>query len=175
MYTVRILDTGNHADSVLSKVRKCLISCFKTDPGPSPASHEVLRQRLASQLSQPAVMGGTYRFVWVDEFGVRNYFIKIASYLEDSSGRCRPVLACAKRIMESLREICLRVISETMTSEEEIQALGLPHTLDTVPVGGAQEVLCVPKVISMDLHSQISCEAGVKILKMNSWENFEKT
>ena len=45
----------------------------------------------------------------------------------------------------------------------------------TVPVGGAQEVLCVPKVFSMDLHSQIQYEAGVKILKMNSWENFEKT
>ena len=45
----------------------------------------------------------------------------------------------------------------------------------TVPVGGAQEVLCVPKVISMDLHSQISHEAGVKISKMISWENFEKT
>ena len=45
----------------------------------------------------------------------------------------------------------------------------------TVPVGGAQEVLCVPKIFSMDLHSQIVHEAGVKILKMNSWENFEKT
>ncbi len=45
----------------------------------------------------------------------------------------------------------------------------------TVPVGGAQEVLCVAKVISMDLHCQILDEAGVKILKMNSWENFEKT
>ncbi len=27
----------------------------------------------------------------------------------------------------------------------------------------------------MDLHSQILYEAGVKILKMISWENFEKT
>ena len=45
----------------------------------------------------------------------------------------------------------------------------------TVPVGGAQEVWCVPKVLSMDLHSQMSYEAGVKILKMNSWEKFEKT
>ena len=45
----------------------------------------------------------------------------------------------------------------------------------TVPVGGAQEVFCVAKGFSMDLHSQILYEAGVKILKMNSWENFEKT
>ena len=37
------------------------------------------------------------RFMWVDELGVKNYFINIASYLEDSSGRCRPVLAVAVR------------------------------------------------------------------------------
>ena len=47
-------------------------------------------------------------------------------------------------------------------------------THSTVPVGGAQEVLCVTKVISMDLPSKILCEAGVKISKMISWENFEK-
>ena len=35
-------------------------------------------------------------------------------------------------VKESLREICLDVISETMTSvaREEIQTLGLPHSLE---------------------------------------------
>ena len=47
------------------------------------------------------------------------------------------------------------------------------YTCLTVPVGGAQEVLCVAKGFSMDLHSEILYEAQVKILKMNSWENFE--
>ena len=59
MYTVSVEDTGNHPDSVISEVRKCLVSCLKTDP----ASMEDLRQRLARQLSQPAVMGGLYRFI----------------------------------------------------------------------------------------------------------------
>ena len=75
-----------------------------------------------------------FRFMWVDEVGMSNYFINIASYLEDSSGRCRPVLAWAvrKRMKDSLREICLEVISETITSgaREEIQTLGLPHSLE---------------------------------------------
>ena len=61
MYTVSVEDTGNHPDSVISEVRKCLISCLKTDP----ASMEELRQRLASQLSQPAVMGGLYRCITI--------------------------------------------------------------------------------------------------------------
>ena len=59
MYTVSVEDTGNHPDSVISEIRKCLISCLKTDP----ASMEELRQRLTSQLSQPAVMGGLYRCI----------------------------------------------------------------------------------------------------------------
>ena len=59
MYTVSVEDTGNHPDSVISEIRKCLISCLKTDP----ASMEELRQRLASQLSQPTVMGGLYRCI----------------------------------------------------------------------------------------------------------------
>ena len=44
----------------------------------------------------------------------------------------------------------------------------------TVPVGGAQEVLCVTKVILMDLHSQILFDAGENFWKMISRENFEK-
>ena len=36
-----------------------------------------------------------------------------------------------------------------------------------VPVGGAQKVLCVAKVIPIDLYSQKLYEAGVKVLKIN--------
>ena len=114
---------------MITEVKKCLVSCLKSEP----ANTEELRQRLVNQLSQPAVMGSLYRLLWVDELGVKNYFINIASYLEDSSGRCRPVLAWAvRKKVKSLREICLEVISETMTSgaREEIQTLGLPHSLE---------------------------------------------
>ena len=57
MYKVSVEDTGNHPDKVIREVRKCLVSCLKKDP----ANMEELRQRLVSQLSQPAVMGGLYR------------------------------------------------------------------------------------------------------------------
>ena len=57
MYKVNIEDTGNHPDSVITEVKKCLVSCLKSDP----ASMEELRQRLVTELSQPAVMGGLYR------------------------------------------------------------------------------------------------------------------
>ena len=57
MYKVNIEDTGNHPFSVITEVKKCLVSCLKSDP----ASMEELRQRLVSELSHPAVMGGLYR------------------------------------------------------------------------------------------------------------------
>ena len=57
MYKVSVEDTGNHPDKVIKEVRKCLVSCLRKDP----ANMEELRQRLVSQLSQPAVMGGLYR------------------------------------------------------------------------------------------------------------------
>ena len=57
MYTVSIEDTGNHPDSIISKVKECVVSCLK----PDPASIKDLREKLASELSQPAVMGSRYR------------------------------------------------------------------------------------------------------------------
>ena len=57
MYNVSVEDKGNHPDKVIAKLRKCLVSCLKKEP----TSMEELRQRLVSQLSQPAVMGGLYR------------------------------------------------------------------------------------------------------------------
>ena len=52
------------------------------------------------------------RFMWVDKVGASNYFIIIATSLEDHNERSKPVLAWAvrKRARESLREICLDVI-----------------------------------------------------------------
>ena len=52
-----------------------------------------------------------FRFMWVDELGVKNYFINIASYLEDSSGRCRPVLAVAVR-----KRVKARIVQDHRTS-----------------------------------------------------------
>ena len=57
MYKVNIEDTGNHPDRVITEVKKCLVSCLNSDQ----ASMEELRQRLVTELSQPAVMGGLYR------------------------------------------------------------------------------------------------------------------
>ena len=83
---------------------------------------------------------------------------------EESSG---------KNIMEDGRENQKYInIQFTLCAQITNQQVS---TCLTVPVGGAQEVLCVTKVISMDLHCQILYEAGVKISKMISWENFEKT
>ena len=52
------------------------------------------------------------RFMWVDKVGASNYFIIIATSLEDHNERSKPVLAWAvrKQVRESLREICLDVI-----------------------------------------------------------------
>ena len=52
------------------------------------------------------------RFMWVDKVGASNYFIIIATSLEDRNERSKPVLAWAvrKQVRESLREICLDVI-----------------------------------------------------------------
>ena len=65
MYRVLLEDSrGNHPDINISEVRKCIVSCLKSDPVKSnPASIEDLRERLASQLSQPAVMGNTFRYL----------------------------------------------------------------------------------------------------------------
>ena len=55
------------------------------------------------------------RFMWVDELGVKNYFINIASYLEDASGRCRPVLAVAVR-----KRVKARIVQDHQTTGTEL-------------------------------------------------------
>ena len=68
MYRVFLEDgrgRGNHPDIDISEVRKCIVSCLKSNL----ASIEDLRERLASQLSQPAVMGNTFRYLILDTSG----------------------------------------------------------------------------------------------------------
>ena len=52
------------------------------------------------------------RFVWVDQLDWRDYFIIIATSLEDRNERSKPVMVWAlrRKEKESLREICLDVI-----------------------------------------------------------------
>ena len=73
MYRVFLEDgrgRGNHPDIDISEVRKCIVSCLKSNPVKSNlASIEDLRERLASQLSQPAVMGNTFRYLTLDISG----------------------------------------------------------------------------------------------------------
>ena len=130
MYTVSIEDTGNHPDSIISKVKECIVSCLKSDP----LTIKDLREKLASQLSQPAVMGRCYRFVWVDQLDLKDYFIIIATNLKDRNERSKPVMVWGLRRKEknTLREICLDVISKRMTSGEKdkIKGLGLPQCLE---------------------------------------------
>ena len=63
MFAISIEDTGNHPSNLISEIKKCLISCLKSDP----ESIEELRQKLASKLSQPSVMGVLYRFIWIEK------------------------------------------------------------------------------------------------------------
>ena len=131
MYIVSILDTGDHPDSIISKIREVVNSCLKTDP----ESPRDLKERLASHLSQPTMMiPDTYRF-WVWKNGLRieetsgDYFIHILTRFGD---RNQKVVIRALRRKESLQEICLDVISESMKSgeEKEIKGLGLPKCLE---------------------------------------------
>ena len=75
MYNVSVEDTGNHPDKIIAEVRKCLVSCLKKDP----ASMDELRQRLVSQLSRPAVMGGLYRSmtVSVSDHDDTNHYVHV--------------------------------------------------------------------------------------------------
>ena len=49
MYIVSILDTGDHPDSTISKIREVVNSCLK----PDPESTKDLGEKLASHLRQP--------------------------------------------------------------------------------------------------------------------------
>ena len=64
MYNVLLEDSrGKHPNIDISEVKKCIVSCLKSDQVKSdPASIEDLRERLAIQLSQPTVMGNTFRY-----------------------------------------------------------------------------------------------------------------
>ena len=64
MYKVLLEDIrGNHPNIDISEVKKCIVSCLKSDQVKSdPASIEDLRERLAIQLRNPTVMGNTFRY-----------------------------------------------------------------------------------------------------------------
>lgn len=133
MFTVSVEDTGSHPDSVLSQIKKCLRSCLRSEP----ASVDELRARLAARLCAPHIMGALYRFMWVDTVGSRdtrgqNYFIIIATNLEDGWGRGKPVLAWAvrRRTLASLKEMCIETIKDNLSTKDEVEELGLPRSLE---------------------------------------------
>ena len=127
MFWIRVEDTGNQSGSVLNAIKKCLQPCFNKQPD----NLEHTRESIAQRLSKPDVMGQLYRHIWVDQMG-RNYFIIIATSLEDGMGRRKPILCWAirRKMKDSLAELCLEVISKSLSEIEDINKLGLPTRLE---------------------------------------------
>ena len=127
MFLISVEDTGNHPANVLSEIKRCLQQSFKVPP----ENLDQTRDSIAEKLSHPSIMGGLYRYLWVDQMG-RNYFIIIATCLEDGMGRGKPILAWSvrRKPKESLSERCLEVISENLTEKQDIELLGLPTRLE---------------------------------------------
>ena len=127
MFLISVEDTGNHPANVLSEIKRCLQKSFKV----APENLEQTRVSIAEKLSQPDIMGRLYRYLWVDRMG-RNFFIIIATSLEDGKGRGKPILAWSvrRKPKRSLAERCLEVISENLTEKEDIELLGLPTRLE---------------------------------------------
>ena len=126
MFWIRVDDTGNHPANVLSAIKKCLQPCFSKQP----ENLDQARDSIAEKLRKPEVMGKLYRYLWVDQMG-RNYFIIIATSLEDGMGRGKPILCWAirRKLKGSLAELCLEVISKNLSEIEDINKLGLPTRL----------------------------------------------
>ena len=127
MFWIRVEDTGNQSRNVLTAIKKCLQPCFNKQPD----NLEHTRESIAQRLSKPDVMGQLYRHIWVDQMG-RNYFIIIATSLEDGMGRRKPILCWAirRKLKDSLAELCLEVISKSLSEIEDINKLGLPTRLE---------------------------------------------
>ena len=127
MFLISVEDTGNHSATVLSEIKRCLQQSFKV----APENLDQTRDSIAEKLGRPSVMGGLYRYLWVDQMG-RNYFIIIATCLEDGMGRGKPILAWSvrRKAKRSLAERCLEVISENLTEKQDIELLGLPTRLE---------------------------------------------
>ena len=126
MFTIKLEDVGRHPEYVLSAIKNCLRLSFKTPP-------EILdktRDSIAEKLKKPDVMGPLFRYLWVDEMG-RNYFIIIATSLEDGKGRGKPILGWAvRKKMRRLTELSLEVIGESLKEIEDIDKLGLPTLME---------------------------------------------
>ena len=121
MYIVSILDTGDHPDSIISKIRKVVNSSLKTDP----ETIKDLWEKLASHMRQPTLISlANYKLVWIEETS-GDYFIHILTRFGD---RNQKVVIRALRRKESLQEICLDVISESMKSGEEKEIKGTRTT-----------------------------------------------
>lgn len=127
MFLIGVEDTGNQQVSLLSEIKRCLQKSFKV----APENLEETRDSIAEKLKQPNLMGSLYRDLWVDRMGC-NFFIIIATLLEDGFGRGKHILAWAVRREPkgSLAERCLEVISENLTEKEDIEKLGLPTRLE---------------------------------------------
>ena len=126
MFWIRVEDTGNQSGSVLTAIKKCLQPCFNKQPD----NLEQTRESIAQRLSKPDVMGQLYRYIWVDQMG-RNYFIIIATSLEDGKGRGKPILGWAvRKKMRRLTELSLEVIGESLKEIEDIDKLGLPTLME---------------------------------------------
>ena len=128
MFLISVEDTGNHPDHVLSAIKKCLQQSFRK----LPENLSETRDSIAEKLRQTKVMGKLYRYLWVDQM-TKNYFIIIATTLEDGMGRGKPILAWAvrRKTERSLAELCLEVISDSVSDLEDINKLGLPTSLET--------------------------------------------
>ena len=127
MFMISVEDTGNHSATVLSEIKRCLQQSFKA----APENLDQTRDSIAEKLARPNIMGGLYRYLWVDQMG-RNYFIIIATCLEDGMGRGKPILAWSvrRKPKRSLAERCVEVISENLTEKQHIELLGLPTRLE---------------------------------------------
>ena len=126
MFLISVEDTGNHPANVLSEIKRCLQKSFKV----APENLEQTRDSIAEKLKKPDVMGPLFRYLWVDEMG-RNYFIIIATSLEDGKGRGKPILGWAvRKKMRRLTELSLEVIGESLKEIEDIDKLGLPTLME---------------------------------------------
>ena len=126
MFLIDVEDTGDQPVNLLSEIKRCLQQSFKE----APENLDETRDSIAEKLKQPNIMGSLYRDLWVDRLG-RNFFIIIATLLEDGIGRGKHILAWAvrRKPVSSLAERCLEVISENLSEKEDIQQLGLPSRL----------------------------------------------
>ena len=129
MYTIKVYEIyGDHPNSVKSNLRKCVSSCLR------PENLKEFKQKLASRLSQPGVLGGRYSYsniwVWVYEpYGIRIYIHVFTKQVGSGKNDYMIIEATRRRGLVSLQELCLGVISESLDSSEEVQELRLPRRL----------------------------------------------